>query len=406
MPKKLTNRTLPHDAQRVRFLRRLKWSAVVLPALFTLWSETVRHRFFDDAPPLLGNLITATLAFLSALVFAHIIFHYIEILDADLLAQNHRLATLHDFATAMNEPGDEAALLARSLPIIRDALRVTGVDFDVAERPATRGDGMYRHMLRHNGLTLGALTLVGVSEPFDAALFVSIGDTLAVALANRRLAAENARVAVLEERDRIARELHDGLAQMLAAITLQSARVRVSLADGNALAVRVAADRIEEASSTAYEDVREAIVGLRVGVGTDFLSALRQTTDRFEDATGIVVTLHGANFPCGVTPTAELQLLRVMQECLTNVRKHAHATAVEIRVVASDKGVEVTVHDNGSGFDPGAVPRGGRHHFGLLIMRERIDSLGGRLVVCSAPGDGTTIRVAIPASMAQVRGAA
>lgn len=393
---------------RARFLRRLKWGAIVLPALFALWSETVRHQFFDNAPVLLGNVITAALAFAGAFVVAQVVFHNVERIDAALVAQNHRLTTLHALAAIANEAGDEATLLAMSLPVIRAAFGARDAQFAAASpAPPATDTTTRRQTLRYHDEALGVLILQGVPPVFDQALFSAIGDALAIGIANRRLTAQAARLAVLEERDRIARELHDGLAQTLAAITWQSERARAALADGNPGAARVAMDRIEEASSTAYEDVREAIVGLRIGDAPDFLTALRQTVDRFGDVTGIAATVEGASAIPPMKPMTELHLLRIVQESLTNVRKHARATTVRVRVIADATGdLQLSVTDDGIGFDPDHMARGDRQHFGLIIMRERIESLGGLLGVEAAPGRGTTICVRMPAEATERRGVA
>lgn len=393
-------------------LRRLKWSAVVLPALFTLWVEAVRHQFFTDLPGWLGNLITASVAFGGFFLFAQVIFHLIARLHDDVLTRNRRLAALHALASVANQSRDEAATLAAALPLIRDALGAGDVRF-VSASAATADppdDAIIRAALAHDGETLGTLvveTAPDASEAIDGVLLRSMCDTLAVALANRRLTAAAARLAIFEERDRIARELHDGLAQTFAAITFQSARARVALAHAQAPAAEAAIDRIEEASGVAYEDVREAIVGLRVEPEADLSTALREIAERFEDTTGTPVTVRGTLPPRALESLAELQLTRVVQECLTNVRKHAHATAVVIEMAHDPvSGLSLTVHDDGAGFDPASVPRAGQQHFGLLIMRERVESLGGRLDVRSTSGAGTCVRVALPAADAALRGAA
>jgi signal transduction histidine kinase len=241
----------------------------------------------------------------------------------------------------------------------------------------------------------------------EPALLAAIAEALSVAIANRRLTAEAGRLAILEERDRIARELHDGLAQLLASITLQSERARASLADGNTHAARVAVDRIEQASAAAYTDVREAIVGLRTGAESDFPAALRETADGFSDMTSIAVSVDADLIPGTLPPMAELQFLRVVQESLANIRKHARAAHVWITAAHPASGdLLLTIRDDGVGFDPDHVPRGGRQHFGLLIMRERVESFGGTLTIIASPGGGTTITVTVPSVAIATRGAA
>jgi signal transduction histidine kinase len=393
-------------AERARALWRLRWSAVIWPTLFIFWSETLRHRFFDEAPTWLGNLVTAAVSFAGAFLFAHLFLRIIERIDAHLVTRNHRLATLHALAAIANEPGDEPALLAASLPVVREAFQASAVTF--SPEPAEPASAGACYPLVHDGTTLGVLHVAGPPAPPDAALAVAMCETLAIAIANRRLAQQNARLAILEERDRIARELHDGLAQSLAAIAMHGERARGALADGNLAAARTAIDRIERASDAAYADVREAIVGLRAGSDVDFRAALQETAEWFEDTTGFTVTVTSALADARtLPPLAELQLLRIVQESLTNVRKHASATQVWIAIdLDAVMGVRLTVRDNGAGFDPDHVPRHGRQHFGLLIMRERAESLGGALAITSAPGNGTTIAVTLPALATEDRGAA
>jgi nitrate/nitrite-specific signal transduction histidine kinase len=393
-------------AERARALRRLRWGAVVWPTLFIFWSETVRHRFFDDVPTWLGNLITASVALAGALLFAHLFFRMIEQIDARLIARNERLATLHALATIANTARDEASLLDASLPVIRDALRCAEAAFvpDSGHVPSAGA----AYPLVHNGTLLGTLLLKGYVISPEPATIEAVRETLAIGIANRRLATENARLAILEERDRIARELHDGLAQTLAAIGMQSERVRGALAEGNGAAARVAVEHIERASEAAYSDVREAIVGLRTGSVGDFRAALAETAEWFEDTTGIAVTVGFAlDDARALSPLAELQLLRIVQESLTNVRKHAGASRVWIALAPDEEiGIRLAVRDDGMGFDPDAAPRHGRQHFGLLIMRERAESLGGTLAITAAPGTGTPITVTLPALAADARGAA
>ncbi len=389
---------------RARSLRRLKWSAILFPTLFIWSSETVRHRFFDDAPVWLGNLTTATVALLGSYLFARLMFRLIERVDAALVARNRRLATLYTLAALANRPSDEAALLGASLPVVRDAF---GADAALFTPDAPPEEDARPVTLVHDGVTLGWLTMRGVRNAPDQSLLVAITETLSVAIANRRLVAETGRLAILEERDRIARELHDGLAQLLAAITLQGERARAALADGNVQAARVAVDRIEQASGAAYTDVREAIVGLRTGAQSDFPDALRETADWFSDTTGIVVTVEADLAPGALPPVAELQFLRVVQESLANVRKHALATHVWIVAAHDASGAfRLTIRDDGVGFNPDRMQRGGRQHFGLLIMRERVESFGGALTITAAPGAGTTITATVPIIAAAARGAA
>ena len=119
----------------------------------------------------------------------------------------------------------------------------------------------------------------------------------------------------------------------------------------------------------------------------------------WQDQSGVVVrwdTEPAEGFPLGLPPMAELQLLRIIQESLANVRKHAQAGEVEIHLSLDDEVVDVTVSDNGIGFTPAAPGRTGVPRFGLATMHERAESVGGNVEIRSRPGAGTTVHARLP----------
>jgi two-component system nitrate/nitrite sensor histidine kinase NarX len=129
---------------------------------------------------------------------------------------------------------------------------------------------------------------------------------------------------------------------------------------------------------------------------------LRWLVDEFQSKSGIQVELILADGQpaTALAPTVEVQLLRIIQEALTNIRKHARAQHVRVSLQSGPASVEVTIEDDGVGFEPD-VPAGDGRTFGLRIMRERGKEIGGVLEVSSAPGRGTYIRVQAPGSLTQ-----
>jgi signal transduction histidine kinase len=151
----------------------------------------------------------------------------------------------------------------------------------------------------------------------------------------------------------------------------------------------------------AYGDVRESIVGLRTLPGRDRMleDVLSEFFQQWKDQSGVDTELT-IDPELRLQPTIELQVVRIIQESLTNVRKHARATKVDVSVHRANGELVVTIHDNGMGFNPEATARGEFPKFGLTTMRERASSIHGSLEIESAPGSGTTVRFTMPLASA------
>lgn len=245
-------------------------------------------------------------------------------------------------------------------------------------------------------VTSGDVLRVG----FYAILFLGIqaelqADLIALRRANadlRALREADAANATIAERARLAREIHDGLAQDLWSAKLKAARLTQSDAlDGPS---RELVGEIASAIDAGLADARQAVMALRVDQEAgSFAEILRRYVADFADRFGLRPEVQIDGAVPALSPRVEAELLRIAQEALNNVRKHADATTVWLRLISTDGGVTLTVTDNGRGFDVDRVGRGG---FGLRGMHERTDIIGGRLELDSRPSDGTSISVTVP----------
>ncbi|MPZ81933.1 MAG: sensor histidine kinase [Actinophytocola sp.] len=215
-----------------------------------------------------------------------------------------------------------------------------------------------------------------------------------LAAAHAELAATERWAGTLAERQRLARDIHDTLTQGFASIALVLDAARDDLPTGGP-----AARRVEQALRTARENLvesRRLINALRPAQldGARLPYAVRQLTDRLTEETTVDAHTVITGDPVPLSDTAETQLLRVVQEALTNVRRHAAATEVTVTLSYVDDMLVIDVQDDGIGIPTGIDAPA--HGVGLAGMRERVDSLAGTLAVESAPCDGTTIALSVP----------
>jgi signal transduction histidine kinase len=206
-------------------------------------------------------------------------------------------------------------------------------------------------------------------------------------------------LARLHEREQLARELHDNLGQVFAFVNVQVQTIHRLLSRGDVATADEYVGRLLEVAREADVDIRESIIGLRATVSEHgLLSTLTHYLAKYEKNYGIQIQLEGSEtFTDGAfEPLVEVQLLRILQEALTNVRKHANARSVRIAFVLEDGWARVTVHDDGRGFDSNASSAKMEEHVGLRVMRERAEEVGGSLSLKSTAGQGTELVVRLP----------
>lgn len=271
--------------------------------------------------------------------------------------------------------------------------------------------------LRGRGQTLGVMTLhqkhAREFSSDELALLSALGDQLGVAIDNaqlyadmesrvRELSRQVQHLAVLEERDRLAREMHDGFAQALALLNLKL-RAAQRMDDG-ADRLDAELDEMGEIVDSTFEDVRQMIGDLRTPLPSagGFVPGLAEYVQTFAlryNLQAQVVTDANA-FQARCAPPVEIQVMRIVQESMANVRKHARAENIRVAFTRVNGTLTIQMHDDGQGFDPAATART-TGHFGLAIMRERAASFGGEMAIQSAPGAGTTIELQVPLARAE-----
>jgi signal transduction histidine kinase len=203
--------------------------------------------------------------------------------------------------------------------------------------------------------------------------------------------------AISEERARIARDIHDGLAQ-----TLAFRRMRVDLwldwLDSDRPRLREELVELKSILREQIAELRRAIFALRPVQFDElgFVGGLHRYVTDFASQQGWAAQVNLAGVPPALSPAVEAACFRIVQEALTNAAKHAGATHVEVRLEQADQGLCISVGDNGRGFEPGSVQEGVMERLGLRQMRERVVASHGQLTVLSQPGAGTVVRAWIP----------
>ncbi|MBV8715935.1 MAG: GAF domain-containing protein [Chloroflexi bacterium] len=449
-------------------LRQLKWTTILAPLAFLVLVDalrrTVRVDFLQAWP---GDLLIGGIVLFAVLLFSETVFGRIERMQARLEQQNRELLALHEASLDISgELGLERVLQkvvdcaaeligaqygALSVPAPNggiEAFLTAGISSDERQRIGSLpvGHGLLsvvlsegqrlrladlthdprsvgfpeHHPTMHallavpvvsGGKILGNLYLADKLDARSSTFSQDDEDTLARFATQAALAIENARLhrrvhelAITEERERIAREMHDSLAQVLGYVNTKAQAVEELLGRNEVERACQQVRQLGEAARAAYADVREGILALRTSLSPQrgLLEALTEYVERWREQSGVAAEL--VVEPAGgrldaLQPAAELQLLRIVQEALANVRKHANASRVAVRLVETPTAVEAVVEDDGRGFDIQRARSGvadAAPHFGLATMRERAESIGGTLEIVSATGTGTLVLVRIP----------
>jgi signal transduction histidine kinase len=354
-----------------------------------------------DVPPIVFEYLTYAIA-----LFGFRIFDPIPLARQQVIAQMRegvlvldpqgRVASLNPAAQAILGLPDRRArgrLIQELLPSYSDP-----GDGGVGESEISRGTGPET---RHYLLETSALK---DWRGLDVGRLLLLRDVTGQKQAQAQLLEQRWAQATLQERELLAQELHDGLAQNLGFLNLQAQAAQLYLQSGQAEAAQDSLDRLAQVALEVQGDTRELIGNLlTISLPSEgFCSTLRHVVTRFEEQNGLHVSLdieHEAEAGCDpsvLPPAFAVQLLRIVQEALANVRKHAGGpTQISVRLRAQAGQLQLTVQDNGAGFDPAQTGADGRR-FGLQVMRQRAERIGGQFAVHSAPGQGTWVEVCVP----------
>jgi two-component system nitrate/nitrite sensor histidine kinase NarX len=258
--------------------------------------------------------------------------------------------------------------------------------------------------LKLDNTAIGALWIARCEDnPFsetDLIWLDSMTDQVVIAIQHGLMTSQLQSFSIIEERTRIAREMHDGLAQVLGYLNLQVQTLGMLLKQGKPDQLQNELDQMRQAVQTANADVRENILSLRTTLSQEkgLASAVQEYLTEFGIQTGIETDfVYQVNGELNLASMAEVQLVCILQEALANVRKHARANRVGVTIRKDSKREDVEeilmlIKDNGVGLALAVSKRS----FGLQTMRERAQSAGGNLNINSLPGDGTEVQCRLP----------
>ena len=293
-----------------------------------------------------------------------------------------------------------------------DAVRQGFELHDCAVRSGSPHFDSYRAIsvvpLRHVGKVLGAYTLYFSERremPEDVALlFRSITEHLGLALENARLLRENMRMTLMNERQLMANEVHDSLAQTMAYMNLRlTMMIEAMQREEKPQALKFASD-VQIALEGAYADLRELLSQFRSRMDPlGLVHAFGELAANFHDRTGVTLEIQNRIADLDLTVDEEVQVFHIIQEALANVVRHSGAKSARLTMEKRDGSYEFSIEDDGLGFFTMGRKLGGtgddshlRHHLGINIMRERAERINGRLEIANLPQGGARVRLVLP----------
>jgi two-component system nitrate/nitrite sensor histidine kinase NarX len=223
---------------------------------------------------------------------------------------------------------------------------------------------------------------------------------IGTSLSQARLAEERLRVALASERQMIANEVHDSLAQGLTYMRMRMSLLRHAIREADSDRALKYWDDVDGSLTDAHRRLRELITYFRCRMDSQgLLHALTETSEKFLDRTGVALDFENGVPDLDLPVAREVQVFHIVQEALANVCRHADARRARLTLSSRADGYEITVEDDGVGMavDVADGERGETGHYGITIMRERARRLGGDLMLDSAPGAGTRVRLYFPA---------
>jgi two-component system nitrate/nitrite sensor histidine kinase NarX len=299
-------------------------------------------------------------------------------------------------------PGGDAPFIVRDR-VVQELMTLTGV----RSFPAGEDTGVMLPVLaapvrvpsESYGVLIGEGDPDTRFEPRHLHLMETIASVLAHAISNLSRDVRDHRMALLEERNAIARELHDSLAQSLSYMKIQLARLQAVLpAEMAQTDVAQIAQAIREGVDSAYRQLRELLTTFRTSMHAHGLaSTLEEVAEELSSRSGVNISIDNRIRRMRLTVNEELHVAQIVREALTNVIRHARASTAMVQLSSSGNEVTVLIEDDGRGI---TTEEGGDHHYGLAIMRERTRSLGGRLDIRALEKGSSIELIFVPAAFA------
>jgi two-component system nitrate/nitrite sensor histidine kinase NarX len=254
--------------------------------------------------------------------------------------------------------------------------------------------------VRHHGHTLGVLNVFVPADQFHlddetALMLLAVGQHIGLAIERQRLENVAKQKLIQEERNMIANELHDSLAQTLASLRFQVRILDQTLQPTSDYMAIMSLEQVEHGLDEAYTDLRELIAHCRVPIEQQgLIPSIERVVSKFREETGIHILLQCECQDPGVPANMEMNIYRIVQEALTNIKKHANAHIVRVLLSCNSSGqFRVLVENDGKGFDKKLIESKEGQHLGLTIMQERARHLGGQLRIESELEEGTRIEL-------------
>jgi signal transduction histidine kinase len=422
---------------------RLRWLTVLLPALLIGVVEVLSDTVLDEVIPFpLDALLITGAVLVIAAIFSMLVFRHIDALAGTLVARNAELEAraasvraLQRVTLATASLTDLGGVLDVVVAQARELLRTDVAVLTVADAEGTptlraasapaealqpagslSGDDLARFVrpeflalrlaapLHRGDETIGQLAVASRQERAfgvdEVEALASLANQAAIAIENARLHQRLRELAVVEERERIAREMHDGLAQVLGYVNTKSQAVEGFLARGRTAEAQVQLAELAAAARSIYVDVREAILGLRSPVigESGLVAAIEDYAARFADASKLAVVVEATPEARdrALSPATQAHVFRIVQEALTNARKHGGARRATISLAVVADRLTVALDDDGRGFGAAAPAADGWPHYGLDAMRERAAMIDASIDWSDGPEGGARVRLAVP----------
>ncbi|MGA3030681.1 MAG: GAF domain-containing sensor histidine kinase [Candidatus Limnocylindrales bacterium] len=430
---------------------RRRWFAVVASVLVVGTVEVLSDTVFDAVLPFpFHTLLVLAVVTVVVATGAGFSFRRIDRLAGDLRernevlqARNAVLRAVYDVSLAVSGQADPEQTIATIVDHARSLLKVDaallaldGPAGELKLRAASAGPGVligdepqgviteeeselecflrsgYRialsapvgHGEKRVGM-LGLATAAKARRRFDVSeveTLSGLATQIGLALEASRLQGELQVLAIQAERERIAREMHDGLAQVLAYVNTKSQAVEELLAEDRVTDARRQLAELASAARSVYVDVREAILSLSTPVPSDrgVVAALEEYAALYAESSKLAVRFQASAEAARAQLSAAVQaeIFSIAREALTNVRKHARAQRVSVTLAVEEGGMVLRIQDDGVGFEAELLATGPERwpHFGLAGMRERAESVGGRITWRSRPGAGALVELHVP----------